>query len=122
MAIKQRYKDNRGYLYKMNQRQQNAVPTWAEEPIPFYYNKVTKRKSIKNPMSGVYQATTTEVLLTDTQLDFIEGDRVTNKKIPINDAKRQDFSLIESISSTPINAKGNRYRNIEYYSYELTVT
>ncbi len=121
MAIKERYRNNIGYLYKMSTHYSNTNPEWDNEGIPFRYNEESKNKKSVNPMSGTYVVGTQEIWLTDTQIDFNEGDRVSFKQIPINDADDQDFSLISNIDLVPINEKGNRYRNNKLFSRRLTL-
>ena len=117
MAIKERYRDNIGYLYKAVK---GSLTTWNDTPIPYRYNTKTVYHKSSNPMAGVYKRETEGGQQTDTQIDFQVGDRVTDAVLPINSAKKTDFSLITNITEEPYMDKGNRYRNTKYVSRVLT--
>jgi hypothetical protein len=120
MAIKERYRNNIGYLYKMGTHYTSANPVWVEEGIPFRFDKISKGKKYFNPMAGTYITSTNEVWLSDSQVDFSNGDRVTTKKVPRNDVE-EDFSLISELNQEPINQKGNRYRTKEYLTSRFNI-
>ena len=121
MATRERYRDNVCYLFKMSIHYTNATPTWEAEGIPFRCNIIEKGKKAFNPMAGTYVVSTTETWLSDTQIDFADGDRVSRTPYPINDATTQDFGLVGNLVQTPINPSGNRYRTKERKSSRFTV-
>ena len=122
MATKERYMDNVGYLYKMGTHYSKINPVWESEPIPFRFNKVSKGKKSFNPMSGMYMTSTNEVWLSDSQVNFADGDRVTESQVPRNDAEYQDFSIITDLQQEPINSKDNRYRSKKKMTSRFTVS
>lgn len=116
MAIKERYIDNVGYLFKRKlNTTSSTLPTYEEEGIPYRYNDKEIYKTIGNPISSMYKKQSKAGQQTDTQIDFAQGDKVSDYKNPNED----EYSLITNIKETPINAKGNRYRTIKLVSREL---
>lgn len=109
MATRERFRENVCYLFKMSVHYTSANPVWESEGIPFRCNIIEKGKKAYNPMSGTYVTTATETWLSDTQIDFADGDRVSKLKYPIDEDN--DYSIISDLQQTDINPEGNRYRN-----------
>jgi len=70
----------------------------------------------------MYMTSTNEVWLSDSQVNFADGDRVTESQVPRNDAEYQDFSIITDLQQEPINSKDNRYRSKKKMTSRFTVS
>jgi len=115
--MKQLYKNNVAYLFK---KDKSNTATYAVDGIPLSCNRETKKTTIFNPQSNTYKSDTTEVIKTTTQLDYAEFDKIAFTSSPTVD----DFSTIatDGISRIPYMEKGNKYRNVDYWDYTITIT
>lgn len=122
--MRQKYKDEIAYLFKKVQiiKGNTKVPSWEVDGTPFYCDLVAKNSSLMSPISGAYSSTTSIIIKTTAQLDFIEGDRIAFTPNPSNDVDTNDFSLIQSVEWKPYLQKGDKHRNVKYYEYWISTT
>jgi hypothetical protein len=126
--MKQRYKEKVGYLFKRKQYIKGDDKPYTDttshevEGLAFYCNVREKSRRIEVPMSSTYRTVTETVILTSSQLNFEEHDRISFTPTPRNDVNQQDYNTIVSAIQKPVLMKGSKYRNQDYYEWELRVS
>ena len=118
--MREKYKNNVAWLFK--RITVDNTPTYEKDGTPFYCNKETVRKSRMDPMANQYKSVADEVLKTTTQLDFATNDRIAFTPEPRNNADFNDFSVIVSMNEMPYMERGNKFRNVTYKEFWLTLS
>jgi|LGVE01.1.fsa_nt_gb hypothetical protein len=87
--------------------------------IPFLCDVKNVIKAYRDAMSGkVYQTTTTKTLVTDEQLDFQIGDKVSR----VNNPSDTNKEMIQQANPLEKLDRGNKYRSTPIYEWTIEVS